>query len=113
MNLKALTSLAHLGIGIAFFALTIFPVVAESSSEAYPPEYTQQYLQDCIATAKTEGLVEPEAQKLCDCTLAEFQQQYSLQAFKELNAKAETDETAANALVEVGQFCFESLLYEE
>ena len=112
MNLKALTS-ANLGIGIAFFVLTIFPAVAETPSEAYPPEYTQQYLQDCIATAKTEGLAEPEAQKLCGCTLTEFQQQYSLTAFKELNAKAETDETAANALIDVGQFCFESLLYEE
>ena len=32
--------------------------------------------------------------------------------FKELNVAAENDENAANKLIEVGQFCFESLLYE-
>ena len=88
------------------------PSVAEVPMEPYPPEYTEQYLQDCLNTSMSEGLAEPEAKKLCDCTLAQFQQQYSLEAFKELNAKAQTDEAAASELVEVGQFCFESLLYE-
>ena len=110
MNLKASTSLINCGIIATFLSLNIFPAVAQTPSEPYPEEYAKQYLQDCIATAKTEGLAEPEAQKLCDCTLTEFQQQYSLATFKELNAKAETDETAANALVDVGQLCFESIL---
>ena len=110
--MKTLTSLANYPIAIAFLALTAFPALAQTP-EAYPPEYTQQYLKDCMTTSMTEGLTEPDAKKLCDCTLSKFQQQYSLAAFKELNAKAQTDETAANSLIEVGQLCFESILYEE
>ena len=110
--MRILKSLLSYGLGTVVFALATFPTSAETPSHTYPPDYTQQYMKDCINTSLAEGLAEPDAQKLCDCTLAEFQQQYSLEAFKELNAKAETDETAANQLMEVGQLCFETILYE-
>lgn len=110
--MKTSTILYNCGLIIAAFSLSTIPTLAENASEAYPPEYVEQYMKECIATSISEGLAEPEAKKLCDCTLAEFQKQYSLEAFKELNAKAKTDETAANQLIEVGQLCFESILYE-
>ena len=110
--MKASTFIVSQGISLTFSIFLIVPALAESTSHTYPPEYIQQYMKDCIATSMTEGLAEPEAKKLCDCTLAEFQQQYSLEAFKELNAKSETDEMAANKLIEVGELCFEELLYE-
>ncbi len=81
--------------------------------EAYPPEFLEDYAQECIQTSVGEGLSEPEAKTLCQCTIREFQQQYTLKEFKELTAAAETDETANNSLIEVGQICFESILYEE
>jgi hypothetical protein len=109
ITLKTLTFLDNCSLGVAVFALTITPALA---SETYPPEYTQQYMRECLATSMTEGLTEPDAKKLCDCTLAEFQKKYSLETFKELNAKAKNDETAANQLIEVGELCFESILYE-
>lgn len=96
-------------LGIAVFALIILPA---SANNTYPTEYKQGYLKDCMTTSMKEGLAEPEAQKLCDCTLAEFQKQYSVEEFEELNAKAQTDQNSANALIEVGEFCFESILYE-
>ena len=97
------------GLGVAVCALTILPA---SANNTYPPEYQQEYLKDCMATSMAEGLAEPEAQKLCECTLTEFQQRYSLAEFEELNAKAENDPKAANALIGVGELCFESILYE-
>ncbi|MDJ0533956.1 MAG: hypothetical protein QNJ70_15960 [Xenococcaceae cyanobacterium MO_207.B15] len=81
-------------------------------SEAYSPEYAEKYLQDCQETSMEEGLGEFEAKRLCDCTLREFQQKYTLAEFQQLNSAAATDETASNQLIEVGQFCFEELLYE-
>lgn len=86
--------------------------LAETPTDVYPTEYVQQYQKDCMAASTEEGLTEPDAEKLCECTLTKFQQEYSLEAFKELNAKAEEDQDSANALVEVGQLCFESILYE-
>ena len=81
--------------------------------EAYPAEFLQDYSRECIQTSMAEGLGEIEAQNLCQCTIDEFQKQYSLQEFKDLTAAAATDETAENTLIEVGQFCFESMLYEQ
>ncbi|WP_019509457.1 hypothetical protein [Pleurocapsa sp. PCC 7319] len=91
--------------------------VAESSistkkNNQYPAEFMQDYAQECIQTSMGEGLDEAEAQKLCDCTINEFQQQYSLSEFKQLTAASATDEQAETALVEVGQVCFEQILYE-
>ena len=87
--------------------------VKSGEVEAYPPEFIEDYAQECIQTSVGEGLGEPEAQNLCQCTIREFQQQYTLKEFKELTAAAATDETANNSLIEVGQICFENILYEE
>ncbi len=86
--------------------------LAETPSDVYPAEYIQQYQKECMAASTAEGLTELDAEELCECTLTEFQKQYSLAEFKELNAKAEEDQDSANSLVEVGQSCFESILYE-
>ena len=97
-------------------AIASFVSLAETTSAApqeYPQEYSQNYLQDCKATAMTEGLPDIEAETLCNCTLREFQQKYTLDEFKDLNKRSETDTTASDALVEVGEFCFEEILFEE
>lgn len=109
--MKILGFFASYGIGIAF-TLVSLPALAQTSNN-YPPEYKQQYLQECMGTAIQEGLTEPEAQQLCNCTLTEFQQKYSFAEFQDLSTKSATDETAANALFEVGEMCFETILYEE
>ncbi|HHP7232336.1 MAG TPA: hypothetical protein ACFCUY_15925 [Xenococcaceae cyanobacterium] len=99
-------------ITLSFTTLIVTAETTPEVAEAYPPEYTQQYMQDCQETSMQEGLAAVEAQKLCQCTLREFQQKYTLAEFKQLNTAAETDETASNQLIEVGQVCFEELLYE-
>lgn len=78
----------------------------------YPLAYSQKYLQDCQKTSLKEGLEAVDAKKLCECTLTEFQQKYTLTEFQQLNTAAETDDNASNELIEVGQLCFEELLYE-
>ena len=101
--------------------LLFFPVttaVAEGSANAqqanqYPAEFVRDYQQECMQTSLSEGLAEAEAQDLCNCTIDEFSRQYSLAEFKELTTASATDETAETALIEVGQFCFEQLLYAE
>lgn len=79
----------------------------------YPAEFIQDYNQECLRTSIEEGLVEAEAQRLCDCTIDEFERQYNLEEFQQLTATSATDKEAETALVEVGQFCFEQILYEQ
>jgi hypothetical protein len=81
--------------------------------EPYPPQFVRDYSNECLQTSMAEGLEEPEAKQLCQCTLDEFQKQYSLQEFKQLTAASATDKAAENSLIQVGQLCFESLLYEQ
>ena len=110
-------------LGIGYLAITSVPAllisVLSSSAETslvtpqkYPQEYSQNYLQECNAIAMQEGLPETEAEILCNCTLKEFQQKYTLEEFKELNQRSETDSTASDALIEVGELCFEEILFE-
>jgi len=86
---------------------------AEEFKEVYPAEFISDYSQECVQTSMGEGLEAPEAETLCGCTIAEFQKQYTLDEFKEITAASATDETAENSLIEVGQICFESILYEQ
>ena len=81
--------------------------------EPYPPEFVQDYSQECLQTSMGEGLEATEARTLCRCTINEFQNQYTLEEFKRLTAKSATDKTAENTLIEVGQVCFEQVLYEQ
>ncbi|MDJ0688767.1 MAG: hypothetical protein QNJ41_09665 [Xenococcaceae cyanobacterium MO_188.B32] len=78
----------------------------------YPQDYVREYLQDCIQTAKEEGLVEKDAQTLCNCTLDKFQQKYTLTEFKQLTAASQTDDRAATSLIEVGELCLETILFQ-
>jgi uncharacterized membrane protein len=89
------------------------PAAPAKFKETYPQEFAQSYLQECRQTSLEEGLAEVEAKNLCGCTLNKFQQQYTLQEFKQLTAAAAQDTTAENTLVEVGQGCLEEILYEQ
>ncbi len=93
-------------------AVTAGTVTAQKANQ-YPAEFVRDYNQECIQTSLEEGLEESEAKRLCDCTINEFEQQYNFQEFQQLTAASTTDKKAATALVEVGQFCFEQILYEQ
>jgi len=93
-------------------------VIAEGSTNAreanqYPAEFVRDYQQECMQTSLEEGLAEAEAKSLCSCTIDEFSRQYSLEEFKELTAASATDRASEATLIEVGQFCFEEILYAE
>ncbi|ELS02773.1 hypothetical protein Xen7305DRAFT_00024910 [Xenococcus sp. PCC 7305] len=108
-------SLFTFTLGIGYLILATFASLAETSSavtQEYPEEYSQNYHQECKATAIAEGLPDIEAETLCNCTLREFQQKYTIDEFKDLNKRSETDTAASDALIEVGELCFEEILFE-
>ena len=93
-------------------------VAAEGSvnrqpAHQYPEQVLQSFNQECRSTSLSEGLGEAEAEKLCGCAINEFESQYSIEEFQQLTATATTDKQAETALIEVGQFCFEQILYAE
>ncbi|MEM8676468.1 MAG: hypothetical protein AAGF83_21785 [Cyanobacteria bacterium P01_G01_bin.67] len=104
-------------LSLSLLAITGVAIAQETnnaqSANQYPAEFVQDYNRECIQTSIEEGLAEAEAERLCDCTINEFEQQYNLMEFQELTAASTTDQEAETALIEVGQFCFEEILYEQ
>ena len=107
-----------------FFLLTLSllitntTVVARASAESknsnrYPPEFIEEYTTECMQTSIGEGLAEAEAETLCDCTIDKFQNKYKLEEFKQLTIDSANNDQAKATLVEVGQICFEQILYEQ
>ena len=87
--------------------------VNKQPTSQYPAEFVRDYNQECMQTSLEEGLSEPEAKRLCECTLNEFERQYNLEEFQRLTSASATDKEAEATLVDVGQFCFEQILYEQ
>ncbi|MEY2857485.1 MAG: hypothetical protein RLZZ74_1797 [Cyanobacteriota bacterium] len=105
-------------LGLGCFLFTSSVALAGGSTNAqkahqYPADFLQGYNQECMQTSMEEGLEEAEAKRLCNCTIKEFQRQYSLTEFKQLTAASATDKASEATLIEVGQSCFEQILYEE
>ena len=87
--------------------------IEKQPAHQYPAEFVRDYNQECLQTSLNEGLAEPEAKNLCECTINEFERQYSLEEFQRLTTASATDPEAETTLIEVGQFCFEQILYEQ
>ncbi len=111
---SSLLSLSLLSLSLSISGVALAQeTTKDQPANKYPAEFVQDYQQECIQTSMEEGLIEIEAKRLCDCTIKEFEQQYNLVEFKQLTAASTTDQEAETALVEVGQFCFEQILYEQ
>ena len=62
---------------------------------------------------RANNLPEEDAEILCTCTINEFQARYTTEEFKKLTQEAKKDEEAEEKLIEVGEACFEKILYED
>ncbi|HIK38401.1 MAG: hypothetical protein NZ901_06080 [Geminocystis sp.] len=71
------------------------------------------YEQQCLLRAQKEGLPPLSAKSLCLCSIKEFRKRYSTEKFGELTRRSEKDKRVANQLREVGEACFEKVLFEE
>lgn len=70
------------------------------------------YHKQCIIESQQEGLSLDSAKSVCQCTISEFRNKYTTDKFKELTQQANTNKKVARELREVGEMCFEKILYE-
>lgn len=112
LNLSLLTivslSISHIKITKAIASTP--KLIADNR---YPQDFVSNYLKDCRQSAAEEGVPQQDTQNFCNCTLNQFQSQYSLNEFKQLTQRSNQSQQAADALTEVGSSCFEEILYEE
>ena len=76
-------------------------------------EFWGNYRQDCLESSLEQGLPSWTAESVCNCVIDKFRESYTSQQFKDVTQQAETDPAIAEKLREVGESCFEKILYEE
>jgi hypothetical protein len=83
-------------------------------AQATPAQYSfEDYKKECLQRATREKLPPDVAQDLCNCTINQFRSQYTIEQFRALVRTSKNNSTAAETLTEVGEVCFEEVLYEE
>ena len=70
------------------------------------------YQEECLVQSQEEGLPLESAQTVCECTISEFRNKYTTERFKELTQQVNTDRKVAREMREVGEMCFEKILFE-
>lgn len=70
------------------------------------------YKASCIQRARQQGLTQEVALEVCNCTIKTFKSRYTLQQFQDLVKKSKKDKAAERSLRDVGEECFDSVLYE-
>jgi hypothetical protein len=73
----------------------------------------EDYKKECLVRAGREGLGPDVAEELCNCTINNFRSHYSIQQFRALVQKSKTDKVSARTLSDVGEACFDEVLYEK
>jgi hypothetical protein len=86
------------------------PKVAQNSSSS---NSFDDYRKECLQRSRKQGLTQVDADKLCNCTINKFRSRYNIQQFRALVQKSKTDKAAQRTLNDVGEACFDEILYEE
>ncbi|MEC4894422.1 MAG: hypothetical protein SAL07_13905 [Oscillatoria sp. PMC 1051.18] len=81
----------------------------QNTRNRYPQELVNNYTRTCLANSVDSGLTERQAQILCNCTLREFQNRYTLEQFGEIMQQARGG-AIPQAVTEIGLSCAEELI---
>lgn len=100
---------SSLALIFAWNAVSDNLAIAQSSST----DSFEDYKKECLQRATSEKLPADVAEELCNCTIARFRSQYTLEEFRSLVQKSKSDKTAAQTLTSVGEACFDEVMYEE
>ncbi|BAQ61760.1 hypothetical protein GM3708_2166 [Geminocystis sp. NIES-3708] len=70
------------------------------------------FKQECLVRSQKEGLPPEAAKSVCDCSIKEFRKRYATEKFREISRQADSNSKVGRQLREVGEKCFEDILFE-
>ncbi|MGL4501682.1 MAG: hypothetical protein ACRC78_15325 [Planktothrix sp.] len=76
----------------------------------YPQEIVNAYISSCSQRSIQEGLTQPQAKIVCQCTINQFQSLYSFEQFLKIYTQAQKAKESPDEFVDVGIECAEKLL---
>jgi hypothetical protein len=88
-------------------------IAQQPERHQYPANFVADYMKDCHKSVIARDIPVEEADTLCKCTLNKFQSQYSVSEFQTLVRNSKKDKKTASKLTDVGNACFEQILYEQ
>ncbi|MGI0480259.1 hypothetical protein ACN4EE_05660 [Geminocystis sp. CENA526] len=129
MKSQLFSSVINFSLVAVSFSFLASPSIAQSSSsnfnqqqcidglvkEGLKPDQASvwcNYTRECLARSQREGLPLESARSVCNCTIKEFRKRYSTEKFREISKQADTNPKIARELREVGESCFEAILFE-
>lgn len=68
--------------------------------------------QECLKESQKQGLPPETAKTVCNCTMKEYRKRYTAEKFKDVVKQSQTNPKIAKELREVGESCFETILFE-
>lgn len=72
-----------------------------------------KHKKDCLEESDQQGLPPDVAESVCNCSINEFKKRYTIQQFENLTRQAENNPSIKQKLTDVGEACFENILFEE
>ncbi len=75
----------------------------------YPQEIIETYITLCTRQSVDQGLTPQQAKTLCDCTLNQFQAQYSLDEFIQIYTQVNQSQETPEEWIDIGLACAEEL----
>jgi hypothetical protein len=112
-NLRFFGNLIVFVIGTGMSLQNGMAIAQQPNRHQYPVDFVTDYMKDCHKSVVARDIPAEEADTLCKCTLNKFQSQYSVSEFQTLVRNSKKDKKAAGKLTEVGNTCFEQILYEQ
>jgi hypothetical protein len=107
-------------VGVSFSPAIQHPVLGRELKRAIHQQVAQSsantfdnYRKECLQRVTRQGLRGQVAQDICNCVITKFRSRYSIAQFRDLIQKSKTNKAAARTLSDVGEACFEEVLYEE
>lgn len=79
--------------------------ISQATSNVYPPEEVQAYMDSCLSTAAASGLEDTVAQNYCTCTITAIQDRFTYDQFVGFAQTIQATQQLPNELVEVVQSC--------
>ncbi|VXD15053.1 conserved exported hypothetical protein [Planktothrix serta PCC 8927] len=101
-----------------FFGFGLYPVSSFAQNHPtpakpkyqYPQEIVNAYISSCRQRSIEEGLTEQQAKTVCQCTINQFQSQYSFEQFIKIYTQAQKTKESPDEFVDVGIECATNLL---
>lgn len=92
-------------VTVSTMAAAESPSYQQQPRNAYPQEFVSNYVSNCRERSQRSGLTPQQAQTICQCTIFEYQDRFSIEEFVDIVQQLQETGQAPDELVDVALTC--------